>query len=84
MHPEVNRTCSWGAVPGCGHARRRAEPGLGVAIHFALMGVSFIGWFRRQDELVRLGRPVEMLKARHYAVMLLGFAVSMAVVLPLK
>jgi hypothetical protein len=48
------------------------------------MGVSFIGWFRRQDELVRLGRPVEMLKARHYAVMLLGFAVSMAVVLPLK
>lgn len=57
---------------------------IGVAIYFALMRVSFIGWFRRQEELVRLGRPVEKLKARHYAVFLLGFAVSMAVVIPLR
>jgi hypothetical protein len=57
---------------------------IAVAIHFALVRVSFTGWFRRQEKLVRLGRPIEKLKARHYAVFLLGFAVSMAVVIPLR
>ncbi|MDT0569774.1 hypothetical protein RM704_20220 [Streptomyces sp. DSM 3412] len=57
---------------------------IGVAIYFALMRVSFAGWFRRQEELVRLGRPIEKLKARHYTVMLLGIVASMAVVIPLR
>jgi uncharacterized membrane protein YfcA len=57
---------------------------IAVAIYFTLMRVSFTGWFRRQEELVRLGRPVEKLKARHYAVFLLGFAVSMAIVIPFR
>lgn len=57
---------------------------IAVAIYFALMHVSFTGWSRRQEERVGLGRPVEKLKARHYAVMLLCFAVSMAVAIPLR
>ncbi|MFD9118078.1 hypothetical protein ACFU6M_29300 [Streptomyces bottropensis] len=57
---------------------------IGVAIYFALMRVGFAGWFRRQEELVRLGRPVEELKARHYAVFVLGFAVSTAIVIPFQ
>ncbi|QYX79904.1 hypothetical protein [Streptomyces akebiae] len=57
---------------------------IAVAIYFTLMRVSFIGWFKRQEELVRLGRPVEKLKARHYAFFILGLAVSMAVVIPLR
>ena len=36
------------------------------------------------DELVRPGRPIEKLKARHYAVFILGFAVSMAIVILLR
>ncbi|MEE1765927.1 MULTISPECIES: hypothetical protein [unclassified Streptomyces] len=56
---------------------------IGAAIYFALMRVSFIGWFRRQEELVRLGRPVEKLKARHYTVMVLGVVVTIAVMIPL-
>ncbi|MFD9137195.1 hypothetical protein ACFVZA_33225 [Streptomyces bottropensis] len=57
---------------------------IAVAINFTLMHFAFAGWSKRQDELARLGRPVEKLKARHYAVFLLGFAVSMAVVIPLR
>ncbi|MDX3711107.1 hypothetical protein [Streptomyces europaeiscabiei] len=57
---------------------------IAVAIYFALMHVSFTGWSRRQEERVRLGRPVEKLKARHYAVMFLGFAVRMTIVIPLR
>ncbi|MFF9772627.1 hypothetical protein ACF1HJ_02925 [Streptomyces sp. NPDC013978] len=56
---------------------------IGAAIYFALMHVSFIGWSKRQDERVRLGRPVEKLKARHYTVMVLGVVVTIAVMIPL-
>ncbi|MDX3640107.1 hypothetical protein [Streptomyces sp. MB09-02B] len=56
---------------------------IGAAIYFALMHVSFIGWSKRQDERVRLGRPVEKLKARHYTVMVLGIVVTIAVMIPL-
>ncbi|MFF9036625.1 hypothetical protein ACF090_14275 [Streptomyces sp. NPDC014892] len=56
---------------------------IGAAIYFVLMRVSFIGWFRRQEERVRLGRPVEKLKARHYTVMVLGVVVTIAVMIPL-
>lgn len=57
---------------------------IAVAINFAINHAAFVGWSKRQDELIRLGRPVEKLKARHYALMLLAFAVSMAVVIPLR
>ncbi|MER6161011.1 hypothetical protein ABT147_36730 [Streptomyces sp. NPDC001868] len=57
---------------------------IAVAINFAINHAAFVGWSKRQEELVRLGRPVEKLKARHYAVIILGFVVSMAVVIPLR
>ncbi|MEI5520935.1 hypothetical protein WB401_44065 [Streptomyces brasiliscabiei] len=55
-----------------------------VAINFALNHAAFAGWSKRQDELIRLGRPVEKLKARHYALITFSFAVSAAVVFPLR
>ncbi|MDX3136118.1 hypothetical protein PV367_41440 [Streptomyces europaeiscabiei] len=69
---------------GDGEPRMALLVFIAVAINFALMHVAFAGWSKRQDELIRLGRPIEKLKARHYAVMLLSFAVSMAIVIPLR
>ncbi|WP_045557783.1 hypothetical protein [Streptomyces sp. FxanaA7] len=57
---------------------------IAVAINFALNHAAFAGWSRRQDELIRLGSPVEKLKAGHYAIITFSFAVSMAVVIPLR
>ncbi|CBG72865.1 MULTISPECIES: hypothetical protein [Streptomyces] len=57
---------------------------IAVAINFALNYAAFARWSKRQDELIRLGRPIEKLKARHYALMTLALAVSMAVVIPLR
>ena len=43
-----------------------------AVINFAINHAAFVGWSKRQEELVRLGRPVEKLKARHYAVIILA------------
>ncbi|MFE7838247.1 hypothetical protein ACFU53_19970 [Streptomyces sp. NPDC057474] len=49
-----------------------------AALGLALMRVVFAGYIRRQQELVRAGRPVEEVKARHITVFFLAFAAVVA------